>query len=90
VAHNKKPLLVRMRNEGEMVQHTFQDAYNSDSFVCVPLLHSNRLCGVLNLSNKRDGEPFDDIDLDRAMLAGSVLAMTLGGQEQVRRAAAWA
>lgn len=90
VAHNKKPLLVRMRTDGDAVQHTFQDAYNSDSFVCVPLMHSNRLCGVLNLSNKRDGEPFDDIDLDRAMLAGSVLAMTLGGQEQVRRAAAWA
>jgi transcriptional regulator with GAF, ATPase, and Fis domain len=90
VAHNRKPLLVRMRGEAETVQHTFQDAYNSDSFVCVPLVHGNRLSGVLNLSNKRDGEPFDDIDLDRALLAGSVLAMTLGGQAQLRRAAAWA
>jgi GAF domain-containing protein len=90
VAHNRKPLLVRVRNEGEPVQHTFQDAYNSDSFVSVPLVHRNRLWGVLNFSNKRDGEPFDDLDLDRALLAGSVLAMTLGGQELVRRAAAWA
>jgi putative methionine-R-sulfoxide reductase with GAF domain len=72
--------------------HTDQDAYNSDSFICVPLTYKDRTCGVLNLSNKRDGEAFDDFDLDRAMLAGSIIAMTLGGQAQVRRAAttAWA
>ena len=37
--------------------------------------------GVLNLSNKRDGAPFDELDLDRAVLAGSVLAMTLSHQQ---------
>ncbi len=92
VAHNRKPLFVRVRDEADPPPHTDQDAYNSDSFICVPLTHNNQLCGVLNLSNKRDGEAFDDFDLDRAMLAGSIIAMTLGGQEQVRRAAttAWA
>jgi transcriptional regulator with GAF, ATPase, and Fis domain len=90
VAHNRKPLFVRVRDDAGDVQHTDQDAYNSDSFICVPLIHNNRLHGVLNLSNKRNGEPFDDLDLDRALLAGSLLALTLGGQELVRRAAAWA
>jgi hypothetical protein len=58
----------------------------------VPLTYNDQACGVLNLSNKRDGEAFDDFDLDRAMLAGSIIAMTLGSREQVRRAAttAWA
>ena len=88
VAHNRKPLFVRVKNEQESVQHTHQDAYNSDSFICVPLVHNNRLSGVLNLSNKRTGEPFDELDLDRAVLAGSVLAMTLGGRDLVRRAGA--
>jgi signal transduction protein with GAF and PtsI domain len=88
VAHTRKPLLIRIEGESD-VPHTHQDAYNSDSFVCVPLVHSNQVSGVLNLSNKRDGEPFDGLDLDRATLAGSVLAMTLSGQELVRRAGAW-
>ena len=90
VAHNRKPLFVRVREEGAPPLHTDQDAYNSDSFICVPLTYNDRLGGVLNLSNKRDGEVFDEFDLDRAVLAGSIIAMSLGGQEQVRRAAATA
>jgi putative methionine-R-sulfoxide reductase with GAF domain len=90
VAHNRKPLFVRVRDEAKPVPHTDQDAYNSDSFICVPLVFNDRACGVMNLSNKRDGEAFDQFDLDRAMLTSSIIAMTLGGQEQVRRAAATA
>ena len=92
VAHNRKPLFVRVREETDPPPHTDQDVYNSDSFICVPLAYNDRACGVLNLSNKRDGEVFDEFDLDRAVLAGSIIAMALGGQEQVRRAAttAWA
>src|SRR5262249_51865051 len=77
VAHNRKPLLVQFRNEIDGVAHTDQDSYNSDSFVCVPLVHNNRLCGVLNLSNKRGGDAFDEEDLERAQIAGSILAIAL-------------
>ena len=89
VAHNRKPLFVRMREQEQPNPHTGQDAYNSDSFICVPLVHNNRLFGVMNLSNKRDGESFDEHDLDRALIAGSLVAMTLGQHEAARRAAAW-
>ena len=84
VAHNRKPLFVRMKENDRENPHTGQDAYNSDSFVCVPLVHNNRLSGVLNLSNKNDGEIFDDLDLDRAVLAGSLIAMVLGAQQRTR------
>jgi transcriptional regulator with GAF, ATPase, and Fis domain len=90
VAHNRKPLFVRVKKDAAAVQYTGQDVYNSDSFIAVPLIHSDRMVGVLNLSNKQGGLPFDELDLDRAMLAGSLLAMTLGGQEAARRTAAWA
>jgi transcriptional regulator with GAF, ATPase, and Fis domain len=92
VAHNRKPLFVRVREEADEATLTDQDAYNSDSFVCVPLTWNDRVCGVLNLSNKHDGEAFDEYDLDRAMMAGSVIAMALGSQEMVKRAGstAWA
>ena len=90
VAHNRKPLYVRMKDAARPTLHTGQDAYNSDSFVCVPLVHNNRMFGVLNLSNKKGGEAFEEYDFDRAVIAGSLLAITLGHHEGARRAAAWA
>ena len=87
VAHHRKPLLIRVKNEQGPVQHTGQDAYNSDSFISVPLTYNNQLSGVLNLSNKRGGLPFNEVDLDRALLAASVLAMVLGSRELQRRGA---
>ena len=89
VAHNRKPLFVRVRNDATEVEPTGQDVYNSDSFITVPLVNGARVVGVLNLSNKSGGLPFEQIDLDRAMLAGSLLAMTLGADEVAQRAAAW-
>lgn len=87
VAHHRKPLHVRVKSEHELAPHTNQDVYNSDSFVSVPLLYGNRLSGVLNLSNKHGGVPFTEMDLDRATLVGSVLAMILGSRDFVRRSA---
>ena len=89
VAHNRKPLYVRVRADAKDVAHTGQDAYNSDSFICVPLIYNNRLCGVMNLSNKKNGEPFEDYDLDRAQIAGSLMAVALADLDKARRAAAW-
>jgi transcriptional regulator with GAF, ATPase, and Fis domain len=83
VAHHRKPLHVRVKNEQS--PHTGQDDYNSDSFVSVPLVYGNRLSGVLNLSNKHGGVPFTEMDLDRATLVGSVLAMIIGSRDVARR-----
>ena len=90
VAHNRKPLYVRVRADARDVAHTGQDTYNSDSFICVPLIYNNRLCGVMNLSNKKNGEPFEDYDLDRAQIAGSLMAVALADIDKARRTAAWA
>ncbi|TMQ71731.1 MAG: GAF domain-containing protein [Candidatus Eisenbacteria bacterium] len=88
VAHHRKPLLLCVKSGGNPVQHTDQDVYNSDSFISVPMVFNSRLSGVLNLSNKKDGAPFDELDLDRAVLTGSVLAMILGSRDLMRRVAA--
>jgi len=90
VAHNRKPLYVRVKDSAGQGFHTGQDAYNSDSFICVPLVHNNRMHGVLSLSNKKDGEPFEEYDLDRAVIASSLLAISLGHQETARKVNAWA
>jgi transcriptional regulator with GAF, ATPase, and Fis domain len=89
VAHNRKPLFVRVRGDAGQLKPGGHDAYNSDSFISVPLVHNNQLVGVLNLSNRSDSNPFDDLDFDRAVLAGALLAMMLSSEERARRAASW-
>jgi transcriptional regulator with GAF, ATPase, and Fis domain len=81
VAHHRKPVLMRKHGDASPVRPTGVDHYNSDSFVSVPLVHRNRLLGVLNLSNKRDGKAFNETDLDRAMMASAVLSMAMGVRE---------
>lgn len=37
--------------------------FTSKSLLCVPLVRENKLIGVMQVINKRGGEPFDDIDM---------------------------
>lgn len=90
VALHRTPLLVRVPGDGPDIERPHRDDYNSDSFVCAPIVFNGRVAGVLNLSNKRNGQPFDAHDFERAMLAAGVFAITLGANEVVRRALAWA
>lgn len=76
VAQHRRPLLVRDRAQAT-VPFTAPESYDNDSFVSVPLMHAGHLMGVLNLSNKRGGESFTESDLERAELAGALLAATL-------------
>jgi putative methionine-R-sulfoxide reductase with GAF domain len=82
VAHNRKPLLVRMRSQADVTPEDQAETYNSPSFIAVPVVHNGRLYGVLNLSNKRSGELFNGVDFDCASLAGAVLAMRLASCEE--------
>ena len=82
VAHHRQPVLVRERHDPAPVQPTGLDKYASDSFLSVPLVHRNRVLGVINLSNRRDGQPFEALDLERAQIAGNVLAMALSATER--------
>jgi GAF domain-containing protein len=78
VASTQQAVIVREREDRTPVQATGLDHYNSDSFISLPLVHRQRVVGVMNLSNKQDGEPFDELDLDRARLASHVLSLALG------------
>ena len=90
VAHNRKPLLVRMRSQADITPEEQAETYNSQSFIAVPVVHNGRVYGVLNLSNKEGGELFNGVDFDCASIAGAALAMRLSGCEMARGTAAWA
>jgi len=87
VAHNRKPLLVRMRSQADVTPEDQADTYNSPSFIAVPVVHNGRLYGVINLSNKEGGELFNGVDFDCASIAGAALAVRLAGCEPVQRIA---
>jgi len=90
VAEHRKPLFVRQTDDNPEIPRNSDETYNTDSFICVPIVYNGRCTGVLSLSNRRDGRSFEDADLDRAVLAAGVFAITLGANEVVRRALAWA
>lgn len=81
VAHNRKPLLVRMRSQADITPEDQSDTYNSPSFIAVPVVHNGRLYGVINLSNKDGGELFTGVDFDCASIAGAALALRLSSCE---------
>ena len=90
VAAHRKPLYVRAAEDAQSIQRSPDGTYNSESFIVVPMAHNGRLHGVLSLSNRADAEGFTETDLDRAMLAASVFAVSLGSRRVSRRADAWA
>jgi transcriptional regulator with GAF, ATPase, and Fis domain len=77
VAHHRKPLFVRVREDLPTISREVKETYNSDSFICVPVIHGGMVLGVLSLSNKRDGEPFEDVDVDRATIVASLIGFGL-------------
>lgn len=88
VAAHKRPLLVRAADDAPGLKRVGPHTYNSDSFVSVPVMSDGALSGVLNLSNKADGERFDESDLELAMIAATLVALLDGGADtEVRRAA---
>jgi hypothetical protein len=84
VAHNRKPLLVRMRSQAEITPEDQAETYNSPSFIAVPVVHNGRLYGVINLSNKNGGELFNGVDFDCASVAGAALAVRLASFQPAR------
>jgi signal transduction histidine kinase len=63
VAQEKKPLLVVSREATPAPAASLDGKYDTDSFICAPILNSGRLIGVLNLTEKKSKKPFNETDL---------------------------
>jgi GAF domain-containing protein len=51
--------------------------YESQSIICVPLLGNERVLGVLEVVNSKEGEPFNSEDLDIMILIGWLASIAL-------------
>jgi diguanylate cyclase (GGDEF)-like protein len=82
VASTKLPLLVRGRGE---LAGSRRAEYRSDSFVSVPILVENRAQGVLNMTDRADGKPFDTADLAMMQVLAGHIATCLVQQRRDRQ-----
>ena len=66
VAQNKKPVLLKdISKDDRFSNHQGRLDYKTRSVLSVPiLLHDNKLLGVLNVNNKRNGDAFLEDDLN--------------------------
>ncbi|MFU8856146.1 MAG: HD domain-containing phosphohydrolase [Deferrisomatales bacterium] len=79
VVQHRAPLLVRSRADAGELPRNQGAAYRGDSFFSYPLLRGEELLGVVHFSNRSDGEPFTQVDLDHFAPVAGFLATYLDG-----------
>jgi two-component system sporulation sensor kinase A len=81
VATHRRPLLVpdfrRSRHFSKTARH---DAYRTDSFMVIPIT-GYKFWGVINLADRKDGEPFGPRDLFLGWLLGRLLVDILESRD---------
>jgi HD-GYP domain-containing protein (c-di-GMP phosphodiesterase class II)/signal transduction histidine kinase len=63
VALEGKPLLIENIESDARFKRNSISQYNTKSLISMPLIINDKVIGVLNLNNKKTGEPFTDRDL---------------------------
>jgi hypothetical protein len=89
VAENKKPLFVRIGEDGAAgrAAGVIGAGYRSEDYIAVPVIHQGALIGVLNLTEKRTETGLDESDLDRAWFAAWAMAVSLADEARAERLA---
>lgn len=82
VAKQGDPLLVEDIEKDERYALYKRSRYRTGSFIACPITSRERTIGVLNLNDKRSGEPFKADDLDQARLISLMAAVALRGLQE--------
>ena len=77
VAKQKIPVLVKDINKDERFKKKKRDHYKTDSFISCPILYKNRLLGVLNINDKKDGSVFTQDEFDLIQIISNQAAIVL-------------
>jgi diguanylate cyclase (GGDEF)-like protein len=80
VAQSKRPLLVRDLASAPI--QSGEGTYRSDSFVSVPIVIDDEPRGVLSVTDRFDGKPFDETDLETLEILAGHIGLCLVQQEQ--------
>ena len=77
VAEYKETLLMNDAGGSPAFATEFAPTYEGKSFLCVPLVLQGRAVGVLNLTDKADGEPFTEHDRDFVQAVAGQIAVAI-------------
>lgn len=78
VADQGRPLLVEDIATDERLSINYRsNRRKTNSFIACPITTRERVIGVLNLSDKNTGEPFNPHDMDQAQLISMIAAVAL-------------
>lgn len=77
VAKNRVPVLVKNVKENAVFKHFRRDHYRTTSFISCPIVSKDRLLGVLNINDKRDGSAFnaDEFELIKTLANHAAIAL---------------
>jgi diguanylate cyclase (GGDEF)-like protein len=81
-----RPLMVRDIEETEVKPAPSERKYKTKSFISYPITIGGRRIGVLNLTDKRGGSKFNNVDLSLLEIIGSQIAVALERTEWQARA----
>lgn len=77
VAKDGSPLLVEDIASDQRFAAYRRNRYQTGSFIACPITTSEKIIGVLNLNDKKTGEPFNPEDFDQAKLISTIAAVAL-------------
>ncbi len=86
VLANGTPLLVRYADTDARVQASGRSAYKTKSFISFPLALGRRKVGVVNLTDRVDGTPYNNDDLSLLELVAPHLALIIDRTEWHKKA----
>lgn len=84
VASNGWPMLVKDIEQDTRFNRPNLSRYNTKSFISIPLKADDKVHGVINLNNKRDGLSFTESDLTIAAMLAERISHFLGNLDSGR------
>lgn len=86
VAQRREPLLVRDHRDAPDCPRERPASYRGQSFFSYPLIEEQELLGVIHFSDRSDGEPFSDADLEAFRPLAGVMSRHLAEARHFGRA----
>ncbi len=77
VARDRVPVLVSDIETDDRFRDRAWDRYETKSFISCPVICKNRLLGVININDKKDGRPYTEDELDLMMILANQAAISL-------------
>jgi len=82
VAQHAKPLIIEDVENDDQFQRMNKERYGAASLICAPLQIKNKVLGVINMANKKDGGKFTHDDLRLLATFAAQVAVTVDDANQ--------